>query len=90
MQRLEIVVEGRVQGVWFRASTKEAADEVGAAGTVRNLPGGDRVEIVVEGTPEQVQHVLDFVRRGPPEARVDRVEAREAEPRQLQGFVILR
>ena len=90
MERLEIVVEGRVQGVWFRASTKEAADEVGATGTVRNLEDGQSVEVIVEGTEDQVAHVLAFVHRGPPGADVRRVDAKRGAPAGLRGFNIVR
>jgi len=68
------VVRGRVQGVFFRASTKRRANELGLAGWVRNLPDG-RVEAVFRGSRSACQRALEFVRTGPPAARVDEVKA---------------
>lgn len=73
--RLEIVVSGRVQGVWFRAATRAEAGRLGLTGWVRNLPDG-RVEAVFEGEREALRQMLDWCRAGPPGARVDRLEER--------------
>lgn len=73
--RLEVLVSGRVQGVWFRASTREEALRLGLRGWVRNLPD-ESVEAVFEGEEEQLRRMLAWCRGGPPGARVDRVEAR--------------
>lgn len=67
-----IRVEGRVQGVYFRASTAEFANGRTVQGYVRNLPDGS-VEIVVRGTPEIIDEMLAWSKQGPPSARVDRV-----------------
>ena len=69
-------VEGRVQGVWFRESTRQCAEELGVRGYVRNLPDG-RVEAVFAGEGAAVAAALDFLGEGPPLARVDRVELEE-------------
>lgn len=71
--RLEIVVIGRVQGVWFRASTREEARRLGLGGWVRNLPNGS-VEAVFEGEEEALQRMLAWCRVGPPGAQVARTE----------------
>lgn len=68
-----IRVEGRVQGVAFRASARREALRAGVRGWVRNLPDG-RVEAALYGEPEAVRRVIDFCRTGPPGARVDRLE----------------
>jgi acylphosphatase len=73
--RLEIVVSGRVQGVWFRAATREQAGRLGLTGWVRNLPDG-RVEALFEGDEERLRLMLDWCGTGPPGARVERVETR--------------
>ena len=73
--RLEIEVSGRVQGVWFRASTRDEARRLGLTGWVRNLPDG-RVDAVFEGEEERLRQVLAWCHRGPPGARIDRVEVR--------------
>lgn len=69
MKRVKAVVSGRVQGVWFRASTREKADELGVRGYVKNLPDG-RVEIVAVGEEEKVDALLEWASQGPPGARV--------------------
>jgi len=73
VKRVRAVVSGRVQGVWFRASTRDKARELGVTGTVRNLPDGD-VEVVAEGEEHVVEQLLQWLWHGPPFARVDQVE----------------
>jgi acylphosphatase len=68
-----IVVTGRVQGVGFRFFVDEAARREGLRGWVRNLPDG-RVEILAEGDEEAVDRLERHIRRGPPAARVKRVD----------------
>ena len=69
-------VQGRVQGVWFRESTRRRAVELGLSGFVRNLPDG-RVEAQFVGPIEAVKLARSFVEQGPPQARVDNVEGFE-------------
>lgn len=64
-----VVVSGMVQGVFFRASTRDVATRSGVAGFVRNLPGG-QVEAVLQGEREAVDKVIAFLREGPPGAVV--------------------
>jgi acylphosphatase len=73
MKRIHCRVSGRVQGVYFRASTQETARGLGLAGWVRNLPDG-RVELVAEGAPEAVDRLVTWLQEGPPAARVERVD----------------
>ena len=88
MPRLHVWVSGRVQGVCFRDSTRQAALGLGLRGWVRNLPGG-RVEAVFEGDAAACEKALDFVRRGPPQARVDEVDERwEDEEESFEDFRI--
>ena len=88
MKRLNIKVYGKVQGVFFRAFTKEKADLLGIVGWVRNLPDGT-VQIVAEGTPERLEEFLSYIRQGPPLAVVTKVESFE-EPGdgEFNGFEI--
>jgi acylphosphatase len=74
--RARVVVSGRVQGVWFRESTRRRADELGVAGWVRNLPDG-RVEALFEGPDDRVRAAIEFVKVGPPLARVRDVVVEE-------------
>ena len=73
------VIAGRVQGVGFRWFTLDAAAREGVHGWVRNLANGS-VEVVVEGEAESVDRVEAAVRRGPSQARVERVEVEEHAP----------
>ncbi len=66
------VVSGHVQGVYFRAATREQALRFGVTGQVRNLPDG-RVEVLACGTPEAVAALRNWLRGGPPMARVSGV-----------------
>lgn len=71
--RAHVFVAGRVQGVFFRAYTRDEALRLGVKGWVRNLPDG-RVEAVFEGEREAVERMIEFCRRGPPAAEVEKVE----------------
>lgn len=79
------VVSGRVQGVFFRASTRSKALELGLAGRARNLPDG-RVEVTVYGDPERVQVLCEWLWKGPPQARVEDVHCEPADPEPFAGF----
>lgn len=84
-----VVVTGRVQGVWFRGSTQNTARAEGVTGWVRNLP--DRsVEALLQGPPEAVARVVNWMRLGPPGSRVTdiRVEMRP-EGKRHAGFDVL-
>ncbi|MBI4567401.1 MAG: acylphosphatase [Planctomycetes bacterium] len=70
-------VIGRVQGVAFRASTLDVALDLSLSGFVRNLPDGS-VEVIAQGPPPALARLEQFLRRGPPLARVERIES---EPR---------
>ncbi|MBW2236561.1 MAG: acylphosphatase [Deltaproteobacteria bacterium] len=85
--RRRVSVRGRVQGVFFRASTCERARALGVDGWVRNRPGGS-VEAVFEGEPDRVEAAVAFCRSGPPGARVLDVEVTAEEPRNEAGFSI--
>lgn len=86
-KRVHVLVSGRVQGVFFRSECAERARARGLGGFVRNLPDG-RVEAVFEGDPEAVEFMVDWCRRGPRLARVERVEVSEEPPRGEREFHI--
>jgi acylphosphatase len=69
-KRAHVLVSGRVQGVSFRYYTVQEAESVGVDGWVRNLWDG-RVEAVFEGEEAAVQHMVEWVKHGPPSAQVD-------------------
>ena len=80
-------IRGRVQGVWFRESTRRLAERRGVAGWVRNTPDG-RVEAAFEGPLGAVEAMVDFAHVGPPDARVDGVEVIEEPPQGVRGFEV--
>jgi acylphosphatase len=69
-------VSGRVQGVFYRASTRQRAQELGCSGYARNLPDG-RVEVLAVGDPVAVRALVDWLRQGPPAAHVTDVKCAE-------------
>jgi acylphosphatase len=87
--RVRVIVDGRVQGVFFRDSTRRAALDLGVTGWVRNLSDG-RVEAAFEGTPEAVATAVAWARRGPERALVTSIEEFSGEePEGLSGFEIV-
>jgi acylphosphatase len=70
---VQVMIKGRVQGVWYRGWTVEQASAHGLSGWVRNRADGS-VEAVFSGPPERVDDMVEACRRGPPSARVDRLE----------------
>jgi acylphosphatase len=83
--RRRLIVRGRVQGVFFRDSTRKEAKAAGVAGTARNRDDG-AVEVVLEGPSEAVERVIAFCRQGPDGARVEDVEVTPEAPRGLESF----
>lgn len=86
--RRRVVVHGRVQGVFFRDTTRRLAEQHGVGGWVRNNRDGS-VEAVFEGEPEAVERLVAFARRGPRGAAVERVEVHEEEAEGLTGFRVV-
>ena len=85
--RRNVVARGRVQGVFFRDSTRREAERRGVSGWASNRSDG-AVEAVFEGPPEAVEAMVEFIRRGPGHAEVSDVDVREEEPEGLGGFSI--
>jgi acylphosphatase len=87
--RARIVISGRVQGVYFRASTRDVARAQRLSGWVRNRMDGD-VEAVVEGEKDAVQAFIVWCHEGPPGARVAAVQVTmESYAGEFQGFHIV-
>ena len=87
MPAYQIRITGRVQGVFFRSSTKEKADELGVAGWVKNVSDGS-VEVFAEGDEQKLQELIGWCRKGPEQAQVERVEIAEVTERHCKGFRI--
>ena len=87
--RAHVFVSGKVQGVYYRANTRDRASEAGVDGWVRNLADG-RVEAVFEGPEDDVESMVEWCHEGSPAARVEDVEAEYEETRGEDGFEIRR
>ena len=83
-----IKVGGVVQGVFFRASTKKKADELGIKGFVRNEPDGS-VYIEAEGEEQALQAFIEWCQDGPPRAKVKECEVNEGKLQDFSGFTIV-
>jgi acylphosphatase len=89
IKHFDITISGKVQGVFFRATSKEKADRMLVVGLARNEPNGD-VYIEAEGTNDQLAHFLEWCNIGPDQARVDRVLVEESNVKGFSGFEIQR
>jgi acylphosphatase len=85
--RKRVIVHGRVQGVFFRDTTRRMAESRGVSGWVRNNPDGS-VEAAFEGPGDAVDAMVRFAREGPRGAAVERVDVADEEPEWLTGFRI--
>ncbi|MGI8662948.1 MAG: acylphosphatase [Acidimicrobiales bacterium] len=83
--RVRVLVWGRVQGVWYRASAQREARRLGVAGSAVNREDGG-VELVLEGRRAAVDELLGWTAVGPPNAVVSAVDITDEEPRGLRGF----
>jgi acylphosphatase len=83
--RRRVLVDGLVQGVWYRASAEREAVRLGLAGLARNLNDG-RVEMIVEGPAPAVAAFVAWARIGPPRAHVSGVQVEGQPPTGQQGF----
>ena len=83
--RRRVVAHGRVQGVFFRDSTRREAERRGVSGSATNTAGGS-VECVFEGPADAVEALIAFVRAGPGHAEVTSVDVTEEEPGGVRGF----
>jgi acylphosphatase len=89
METKEIIVKGKVQGVYFRASAMDVAVELGIRGTVCNMPDG-AVKIIATGEPEALERMVEWCHRGPSRARVDEVSVASLPFKEFREFSITR
>jgi acylphosphatase len=82
-KHIEARIHGKVQGVFFRASTQEKAQKLGLSGYVQNEPDGT-VYLEAEGRPEMLEKLVSWLHKGPEHARVEKVEVKELDG--LTGF----
>ena len=89
MKQIHIICKGRVQGVFFRARTRDKAVDLGIKGWVKNLDNGD-VEVLAQGTEAQLAQLIGYCNKGPDIARVDNVEIKQEEiKKEYEDFIIL-
>jgi len=89
MKHLDITIKGKVQGVFFRASTKAVADQLGVKGNVRNEPNGD-VAIAAEADDFILEMFLEWCAEGPQGAVVTSVETNEGELKNYRNFEVVK
>jgi len=87
MKRIVVLVTGKVQGVGYRAYARKRAMELGLCGYAENLSDG-RVEVVAEGSKENLEQFLEFLRKGPRLSRVTGLDVQWSEATGLNGFSI--
>ena len=89
MKHYQLRITGKVQGVFFRQSSKEKADALGLNGFARNQPDGS-VYIEVEGEPDSLQQFVAWCKQGPPMARVEQVTQTQAPVKGYTAFDVRR
>jgi acylphosphatase len=88
LQRARVRVSGQVQGVFFRDSTRQKAEELGLAGWVRNVPDG-QVEALFEGPSAKIREMVHWCEEGPQRASVENVDTDfESADGDLEGFEV--
>lgn len=87
IQHLKVTISGKVQGVRYRASTKEAAQKIGVNGFVKNQPNGT-VYAEFEGSEDQLTAILEWCKKGPPLARVTTIEKKEGAVEGFEEFTV--
>lgn len=86
--KVHVVISGRVQGVWFRANTKNKAEQLHVTGWVKNTSDGN-VEAVFEGEERDVHEMIKWCNEGPPPANVKNVDVKTQSPsNSFDGFSI--
>ena len=73
MHQAHLIISGRVQGVFYRASCQEVAQMYALKGWVKNMPTG-QVEVLVQGEKEKIEKLIDWCKKGPSDAKVSDVK----------------
>ena len=89
MKTVHLIISGKVQGVFFRATAKKKADQLLLNGWVKNIPG-NKVEIVVSGESEAIKKFITWSQSGPPNALVKKVVVNEIVPQVFTSFRIIK
>ena len=89
MKTVRLIIKGKVQGVFYRATAKDVADVMGVKGWVRNLPDNN-VEITATASEETLQKFIGWCKQGPPKSRVEDVVIEELDLQQFNAFKVIR
>ena len=89
MSTLHLLIKGKVQGVFYRATAKKIAEELGVKGWIKNT-NDNNVESIISGTEEQVQQFIEWCKKGPARAEVNEVIATVVEDKSFNDFKIAR
>jgi len=89
MKTIRLTIKGKVQGVFYRATAKDVAEQLGIKGWVKNLPDNN-VEIGATASEELLQRFIDWCKQGPPKAKVDEVIVEDLSPEEFNAFKIIR
>ena len=89
MKTIRLTIKGKVQGVFYRATAKDVADQLGVKGWIKNLPNNN-VEIRATASEELLQKLIAWCKQGPPKARVEDVIIEELNLEDFSGFRIIR
>ena len=88
MQRVHIIIHGTVQGVFFRANTRDAALKLGLKGYARNIDDGC-VEVVAEGPEDKVKELIEFCKKGPDASSVEKADVKFGKAtNEFEGFEV--
>jgi len=87
MKCIHLIVSGKVQGVFFRDSTRRKAQELGLNGYAKNLPDGN-AEVVAEGQEEKINKLIEFIKNNPGHSKVKEVKINHRELENFNGFEI--
>lgn len=88
MHQTHLIISGRVQGVFYRASCQEVAQSYGLKGYVKNLPTG-QVEVLAQGEKEKIEKLIIWCKKGPPGASVNNVSVEWEEVKgNFNGFEV--
>ena len=85
MEKMKILVFGKVQGVFFRANSLKKAEDLDLSGWAKNLPDGS-LEIVIQGEPSHVDSFIEFIKMGPPMAEVHEIKIEKYKGKIDKGF----
>ncbi|WP_353959443.1 acylphosphatase [Mucilaginibacter aquaedulcis] len=89
IRHLDIIVKGKVQGVFYRKSTKAVADQLGVRGFIKNEPNGD-VFIAAEADDTTLEMFMDWCNEGPQDAVVTSVETNEGDLKNYRNFEVVK